>query len=295
MEFLTKHKRTFTISVILLCAALMAYSVYYRSQPTVAEDILSYAVTPIQSIISGASEWVGSKISFYRNMSQVNDENIRLNEELENLQIENNRLKSVELEYKKLAELVKMTEKYPEYTMVGVNIIAKDPGNWYDNFIIDKGRKDGLNANMVVIGAGGLVGRVIESGYNYSKVRTLVDDTFSVSAKSARTDDIGVVKGDMKLKEEGLCKMERIDIRADIIVGDEIVTSSLGNIYPPGIIIGVVKEISTNADALTKSAVIEPLVDFKHLGTLLVITETFETGLIEQADLPQSVGQEDGE
>lgn len=284
MEFISKHKRTFTISVILLCAALMAYSVYYRNQPTIAEDILSYAVTPIQSAISTVSEWVGGKVSFYRNMSQVNDENIRLNEELDVLKIENNRLKSVELEYKKLAELIKMTEKHPEYTMLGVNIIAKDPGNWYDNFIIDKGRKDGLDANKVVIGAGGLVGRVIESGYNYSKVRTLVDDTFSVSAKSARTDDIGTVKGDMKLKEEGLCKMERIDIRADIIVGDEIVTSSLGNIYPPGIIIGVVKEISTNADALTKSAVIEPLVDFKHLGTLLVITDTFGTELIEQAD-----------
>lgn len=281
MEFITKHKRTLAIAVILLCAALMAYSAYYRTQPTVAEDILSYAVTPAQRAVNSVSEWISGKVSFFKELSQINNENTLLTEELEQVKIENNRLKSIEQEYNRLSELFQLTQRYSEYSMVGVNIIAKDPGNWYDNFIIDKGRKDLLSANMVVIGAGGLVGRIIESGYNYSKVRTLVDDTFSVSAKSLRTDDIGIVKGDMKLKEQGLCKMERIDIHADIIAGDEIVTSNLGNIYPPGITIGIVKEITANANALTKTAIIEPLVDFKHLNTLLVINEVFETELIE--------------
>ena len=115
-----------------------------------------------------------------------------------------------------------------------------------------------------------------------------MDDTFSVSAKSARTEDIGVVKGDMKLKADGLCKMERINVHADIIVGDEIVTSSLGNIYPPGITVGIVKEIYINADALTKTAIIEPLVDFKHLDALVVITEVFDR---ELSDAPEGGGE----
>jgi rod shape-determining protein MreC len=259
----------------------MAYSVYYRTRPTVAEDILGFIVTPIQSAINGVTDWIGSKVSFYSDMHKANDENIKLKEELLNLKIENERLSRIEREYVKIEELLDMHEKYPDYHMTGVSVIAADPGVWYDNILIDKGRKDSVFSNMAVIGVGGLVGRVTEAGYNYSRVRTLIEDTFSVSAKSARTDDTGIVKGDMKLKETGLCKMERININADILAGDEIVTSNLGNIYPPGITIGIVKEISVSADALTKTAIIEPLVDFNHLDGLLVVTEVFERKLLD--------------
>jgi rod shape-determining protein MreC len=281
MEFINKYKRMLIIAVILLCIALMAYSAYYRSQPGVAEDILSYSVTPVQSAINSVAGWFSRTSAYFKNLSETVDANEKLTKEIEALKIENSRLKNVEREYTHLADLFEMSETYTSYPTVGVTVIGKDPGNWYDNFIIDKGRKDGLNANMVVIGVGGIVGRIMESGSNYSKVSTLMDDTFAVSAKSARTQDIGTVKGDMSLKEEGLCKMERIDINADIIAGDEIVTSNLGNIYPPGITIGFVKEITANADALTKTAVITPAVDFEHLGTLLVINEVFTKELKE--------------
>ncbi|MDR1687893.1 MAG: rod shape-determining protein MreC [Clostridiales bacterium] len=281
MEFINKYKRMLIIAVILLCIALMAYSAYYRSQPGVAEDILSYAVTPFQSAVKSVQGWFSNTSAYFRNLGETAAENEKLTKELDALKIENSRLKNVERQYSELAQLFEMSETYTSYPTVGVTVIGKDPGNWYDNFIIDKGRKDGLDANMVVLGVGGIVGRIMESGYNYSKVSTLMDDTFAVSAQSARTQDIGTVKGDMSLKNDGLCKMERIDINADIIAGDEIVTSNLGNIYPPGITIGFVREVTANPDALTKTATITPAVDFEHLNTLLVINEVFTKELTE--------------
>jgi rod shape-determining protein MreC len=93
---------------------------------------------------------------------------------------------------------------------------------------------------------------------------------------SLRTGDLGVVRGDYSLMDDGLCRMEYIDAESEIMKGDEIVTSQLSDIYPVGLTIGYVKEIVTDTNGLTKYAIIEPQVDFKHLSTLLVITEAFD-------------------
>ena len=65
--------------------------------------------------------------------------------------------------------------------------------------------------------------------------------------------------------------MEYLDGDAEIMVGDEIVTSQLSDFYPEGLAIGKVLEIETDTNGLTKYAVIEPYVDLKHLDTVLVL------------------------
>ena len=151
-----------------------------------------------------------------------------------------------------------IAQKYPNYDTTGVNVIAKDPGNWYLSFTINKGTHNGLAPDMVLTDAGGLVGRITECGYIYSKVESILDSRSSVSAMSLRTGDLGVVKGDYTLMNNGLCKMEYIDAESEIMKGDEI---------------GYVKEVVTDENGLTKYAVIEPSVDLKHLSTLLVISD----------------------
>ena len=111
----------------------------------------------------------------------------------------------------------------------------------------------------------------MESGATYAKAQSILDSRSSVPAMSLRTGDLGVVKGDYTLMNQGLCKMEYIDAEAEIAVGDEIVTSHLSDIYPTGLTIGKVKEIKADTNGLTKYAIIEPAVDMKHLDTLLVI------------------------
>ncbi len=130
---------------------------------------------------------------------------------------------------------------------------------------------------MVVLSSNGLVGKISEAGYNYSKVVSIIDDTDSVSSQNTRTEDIGFVRGD--LTNKGICIMEYIDNEAEIIEGDEIITSHLSNIYPPGLTIGYVKEIYSDLNTLTKYAVVEPIVDFKNLETVLVITQNFEKNI----------------
>ena len=135
---------------------------------------------------------------------------------------------------------------------------------------------------MVLTSSNGLVGKIIESGETYSKALSILDSRSSVPAMSLRTEDLGVVKGEYSLMNNGLCRMEYIDSEAEIMEGDEIVTSHLSDVYPPGITIGRVKEIKTDANGLTKYAIIEPYVDFKHLDTLLVIGDVLQQNTQEE-------------
>lgn len=273
MEFLKKHKKAYIIVLSIVCLLAIVLTYMYRTRPTYVESILGYPVTFLQKIVTQSCSYIESKVDFLMRLDEIENENERLKQDLEFYKSENMRLSLMEAENKKLTELLEISQKYAEYPKVGAAIIAKDPGNWYKTFDIDKGSNDGFNKNMVVMTAGGLVGRIIESGHTYSKVISLIDDTFSVSAKSAKTDDIGFVRGDTNLMHDGLCRMDYIDPDAKILEGDEIVTSNLGGTYPAGITIGYVKEVRNNANGLTKYAIIQPTVDFKHLDTVLVITE----------------------
>ncbi|MBZ4668639.1 MAG: mreC, partial [Defluviitaleaceae bacterium] len=203
---------------------------------------------------------------------------------VDELTYENKILQQYKEENTRLRNLLELDKKYADYPKIGAEIIGKDPGNWYNVFLIDKGSNDGLETDMVVLSGNGLVGHIIETAPNYSKVLSIIDDRNAVSSKVLRTSDLGVTKGDLTLMNEGLCKMEYIDSEADIIKGDEIVTSNLSDIYPPGIMIGTVKEIQVESHGLTKYALIEPVVDFRHLEEVLVINKKWTKNDVESKE-----------
>ena len=271
MEFFEEHKKQIILIVtgILLVCILLTYG--KKANATWIESALGFVITPVQELTSDVGNWFGSKIDWIRNQDTLAEENKQLKEQVALLQEENKRLKQYDTENQKLSQLLKISQKYAQYETTGSKIIAKDPGNWYDVFLIDKGKNQGISANMVLTSPNGLVGKITECGATYSKAQSILDSRSSVPAMSIRTGDLGVVKGEYSLMNSGLCRMEYIDAEAEIMEGDEIVTSHLSDVYPSGITIGRVKEIQTDANGLTKYAIIEPYVDFKHLDTVLII------------------------
>ncbi len=270
-QFFEKYRKQLIRIGIVLLILLTVIASRKQLNATLLESAVGVVVTPFQDLTTGISSWVDSTVSSARSKTDLREENEALKAQIAELTEENRRLALYETENEKLSALLKISQKYPAYESVGAAVIAKDPGVWYDVFTIDKGTKAGLSANMVLIAPEGLVGKVLESGLTFSKAQSILDSRSSVPAMSLRTGDLGVVKGDYTLMNSGLCKMEYIDSAAEIMVGDEIVTSQLSDIYPPGLAIGRVLEIETDANGLTKYAVIEPFVDLKHLDTILVI------------------------
>ena len=237
------------------------------------ENALAFIIVPSQEFIGGTANWISGRIEFFQSMTEMEEENARLQEEVDELRAEYRRLHLVETENKKLSELFDIDQKYPNYEKTGARIVSKRMDNWYQDFTINKGENHNIRKNMVVLASGGLVGRIFEAGNNYSKVISVIDSTSSISAKSVRTEDLGFVRGSLELMSEGLCRMDYIDIDAEIMVGDEIITSHLGRIYPPGLTIGHVVEVRTDINGFTKSAIIEPVVDLRRIESVLVIIE----------------------
>ena len=270
-QFFEKYKKQLLRGGVLLLVLITVIASGKQLNATLLESAIGVVVTPFQDLTTGISSWVDETVTSARNKTDLKEENTELKNQIAELLEENRRLAMYEDENAKLSALLKIAQRYPDYDSIGATVIAKDPGVWYDGFTIDKGTTSNISANMVLIAPEGLVGKVLESGKTFSKAQSILDSRSSVPAMSMRTGDLGVVKGNYTLSADGLCIMEYIDAQAEIMVGDEIVTSHLSDIYPAGLAIGKVLELETDTNGLTKYAVIQPYVDLKHLDTILVI------------------------
>ena len=192
--------------------------------------------------------------------------------------VENIRLQQDRYELTNLRELYDLDAQYDEYDKVGARIIAKDSGNWFHSFVIDKGAEDGLAIDMNVMAGSGLVGRITDVGPNWSKVMSVIADNSNTSGMVLSTSDNLIVSGNLELYAEGVIEFEKLVDSADRVVeGDKIVTSNVSDKYLPGILIGYISSINVDSNNLTKSGLITPAVDFEHLEEVLVITQLKQT------------------
>lgn len=275
---MSKTHKTIIIVLILVSIVLAVFSIN-RKTPTLIENGVGTVAKPIMEANTDALNWVDRIFKYFSDKKGLIDENTKLKEELMAARSELNRLNLIESENEEMSALLKMQTRYTQYETTGAQVIAKNPGNWYTTFTINKGTKDGMQKNMVVINGDGLVGKISECGFNYSKVISIIDASDAVSAQSVRTGDIGYITANYQ--QEGYCRMQYSDDTMDILVGDELVTSHLSEIFPQGITIGYVRNLSSDENSLAKYATIEPAVDFTEINYVLVINHNFTKELVD--------------
>ncbi|HIR27592.1 MAG TPA: rod shape-determining protein MreC [Candidatus Choladousia intestinigallinarum] len=289
------------IALSVLCAILIAVSFFEGSLVSPVKQISGFFITPVQRGISGFGSWLSGLTDNFQDAVSLREENTSLQERVDTLTEENSRLIQDREELDRLRELYDLDQQYDEYEKVGARIIAKESGNWFNLFTIDKGSADGIEVDMNVISGGGLVGIVTEVGSSWSTVRSIIDDNSNVSAMVSTTSDQCIVGGDLRLMDEGsLNLLSLTDSENNVHVGDSVVTSYISEKFLPGILIGYIDELNNDANNLTKSGYITPVVDFRHLQEVLVILETKEyvapsedggivqTGTVSQSEVSQS-------
>ena len=232
--------------------------------------------TPLQGGITGAASWVGSRFSSIFRSDRLRQEMEELMIKNSLLEIENERLLQAEEENALLTALLDMASIYEELPTVGARVIAKDPNNWHDRYIIDKGENDGIRPNMAVIGIGGLLGVVRDVYPTSSTVVTIIDNGCAVAVVNKRTEDIGVVRGDLGLMPQGRSRMEYIEAEGQIMPGDELYTSSHSSIFPESILVGVVESVASDDNGLTRYAIVRPEVELNNVGAVLVVFQVYE-------------------
>ncbi|WP_286081269.1 rod shape-determining protein MreC [Parablautia intestinalis] len=262
----------------LLCTGLIVvtFNTNFLSAPISA--VGGSAIVPLQEGISKAGSWLSTRSEELVQIRSLLQENADLKAQVDELTMENIRLQQDRYELTNLRELYELDSQYDEYHKIGARIIARDSGNWFHSFVINKGSEDGLQIDMNVMAGSGLVGRIVDVGPNWSKVMSIIDDNSNTSGMVLSTSENLVVCGDLELYADGVIRFEKLIDSADRVVeGDKIVTSNISDKYLPGILIGYISTINMDSNNLTKSGLITPAVDFEHLEEVLIITQLKQT------------------
>lgn len=261
----------------LLCFVLILLSFQYKEQLSPVKTAVGNVMAPMQKGINSVGHAISEQFDKLTSLKKLMEENANLKEQINTISYENKILLQDKYELDRFRDLYKLDQKYADYPKVAARVISADPNNnWYNTFLIDKGTDDGIAVDMNVMAGNGLVGIVEETGKNYAKVRSIIDDASYVSGMFLKTSDPCIVHGDLKLLDSGVISVENISKDAQIKDGYEVVTSQISDKYLQGILIGYINDIKIDAGNLTKTAYLTPVVDFNRLDEVLIITEVKE-------------------
>ncbi|MBM3220551.1 MAG: rod shape-determining protein MreC [Candidatus Rokubacteria bacterium] len=252
----------------VVAACLLLLTVQTRGHSTPTAEALAFITTPIQSGLAKMNRAAVNVWSTYLDWKNVRAENRRLREENQQLRVESLQVTETAMENQRLRRLLALQQRLPLATL-SAEIIAREWGGWVRSLTVNRGRGDNVARLTAVISPEGLIGRVMEVRSGTSVIQVLTDPASTVGAHVVRTRTAGIVEGEprgtMRLKymaREG----------GGIQVGDLVVTSGAGGVFPRGIPIGRVRAIDDRGSALFHYAVLAPVVDFARVDEVLLLT-----------------------
>jgi rod shape-determining protein MreC len=251
----------------VLAVCLLLLTVQTRGRAIPAADLIALVTTPVQKSLAAVHRGALSIWTTYLDWQYVRAENRRLREEVQRLRVE--ALVSTETadENRRLRRLLALKSRLPLETITG-EIIAREWGGWVRSLTVNRGRGDDVRRLTAVISPDGLVGRVIDVRPGASIVQVLTDPTSTVGAHSLRTRAPGIVEGDPR----GTIRFKYMARGgAGLSVGDLVVTSGQGGVFPRGVPIGRVRSIDDRGAALFHYAALEPVVDFARIDEVLLV------------------------
>ncbi len=272
-KFLHNRPLIIAIVAVVVLVILIAVTAGSRSM-TFIESAVGSVVQPVQTFASNASAAI---IDFFNRLFRTTDadlENEQLHLRITQLEQQAIELEDLRQENERLREMLHFAQSNTELEYVSASVIGKSQGIWFDTFTINVGRNHGIEAQMPVVTADGLVGRVTEVGATWSKVSAVIDPRTSVSVMVQRTRVNGMVRGRLESgTTSDVLELYYLPANSDLVPGDIIVTSGLGGIYPKGIMVGEITEVA-RSDEGDYNALLTAAVDFNHIEEVMVILNT---------------------
>lgn len=270
--FLNKRLIVLLISVILL-VAMIGFSIRERDRISKPEQFVRDIVGLGQSVIAKPANALAGFFDNIEDLKNTYTENKKLKshlEQLTSLEAQNHELKK---ENENLRSIIKEKNSLGDSESIQAQVIARNPDNWYEQVVIDKGEVNGVTKNMAVVTSGGFLGKVTQVDKFYSTVELLSspDETNRVSAKvqNAKKDAYGLIEGyDKKTK---MLLLKQLDFNIKVKKGDHVVTSGLSGMFPSGLLIGDIEKVTPDENGLTQTAYVKPAANFYDVREVLVI------------------------
>lgn len=280
LRLLLRFRRTVVLAGALVVAfLLMTLQVRHESAViSVTRQVLLFAASPLIRITSGTLHGVQTVWRDYVDLRGLRQENLRLQGEAAVLKRRIQQLEDQALETQRLQRLLGLRENWPaEY--LSARVVGKDATNWFKSILLDRGSLNGVRRNMPAVTADGLVGRVVDVTPTASRVQLLTDPVSSVGGLVQRTRVTGIVSGNLG----AVARVRYLPLLADVVAGDEVVTSGMGGVFPKGIPVGRITAVERKSGALFAEALLIPAAELGRLEEVMLLTGTearqgFETG-----------------
>lgn len=276
------NKRLILLLVgVIFLVAIISFSLKDRHNASLPEQIVKDVVGFGQSIFSKPAHYITGLIGNVDGILNTYEENKILKERLGEYAATQATLTEVKLENEELREIIDKKEDLSNFESIHATVISRNPDQWEEKILLDKGSKHGVEKNMAVVTARGLIGKVIIVTPTTATVELLSTENrgFRVSAvvrggESGEESAFGLIEGFDRTRGELM--MKRIDANFDVKVGEQVISSGLGGIFPKGLLIGEVTEVSTDDYGLTKLAYVQPAAQLSMLDHVIIAKRTSE-------------------
>lgn len=275
MSFWNNKPLLITVAIILVLVILV-FATSGHATENGMDSLAGKGIAVIQDGLYGATDNVGQFFGRLFAATDIDKENLALKEELANLKSQLETYNEMEQENKRLRELLKVQDVIGDYSYITARVIAATPGNWMDELVINVGAEDGIEKNMIVMTQDGILGKVTAVGDTYCRIITLLNSSGGIACLVERSRDTGVVKVSKDENGDPQLIIDYMGDDADVVPGDVIVTSGMGGVYPKGLTIGTVAQVSAAKNGSGRTITVSSGVDFDHVEEVVVITQLFD-------------------
>ncbi|MDR2558026.1 MAG: rod shape-determining protein MreC [Oscillospiraceae bacterium] len=277
-DFIKSVRFKVLLCIFALLFGLMLHAAMNAGAANIPEAILKTVTRPFSYAATSISNWVSGTLDMLFNAGQYKSENDELRRQISEMHALIMDKDALTEENHRLYEMLGITAEREDISLsLPAAVIAREAVSVSGNFTINRGSNHGIKLNDPVITDIGLVGIVSEIAPTYSRVRTILSAEINIGVKTPSA--VGIIENDFLYLTDRLCLMRYIENDSGIKEGDIVVTSG-GSVYPPGLIIGTVTEVFPADNGLSLHALIEPAEDIVRVADVYIITAFEGQGVI---------------
>jgi len=272
-DFLRQNGILLVVAAVLLSVALWLGSALLGGTDPVT-NLTNTVTAPLRGGVTAVLDWFDGVKEYVLHYDQLHQELEDLRVRVAELEDEVRESEEARKENESLRELLGFRQKHKDFTFQSARVSEHSTDNWSSTLTISHGTDAGLEVgDCVVTSTGALVGVLSAVGYNWATVATVIDPSIQLGGIVNRTYSAGVLEGDFSLMSQGKLKLSYLPDSAQLVSGDEVLTSGKGGVYPSGLVVGTVDGLFTDPSGISRYAVVTPEANLADLIEVFVITD----------------------
>ena len=261
-DFLRQNGILLVIIALLLTILIGVGTAFMGGNADPLSNVVNTVTSPIRNGIAAAADWAEGVYNYVFRYGQIQEELDSLRAQVAELEDQVREGQEAAKQNERLRELLDLQAKREDFVFESARVTGRSTDNWASTLTISKGTSTGV-----------LVGVVSKVGLNWSTVSTIINTDIEIGGIVTRTYSAGVLEGDFALMGQGRLKLSYLPHSAQLVSGDEVLTSGKGDVYPSGLVVGQVEGVFTDPSGMTRYAVVVPDADLSSLVEVFVIKD----------------------